>query len=88
MVQTKGRLRTSPTSKHPEVMRARAHMEEARRSCEKEWSTENWEVLNKAKHQLFNTYDRIKGEKLMEKVRKMEAVHGEQQYKESWKVIN
>ena len=43
--------------------------------------------MNEANHQLFNTYNRIKGEKLMENVRKVEAVHGERQYKESWKVM-
>ena len=32
--------------------------------------------------------DRIKGEKLMEKVRKVGSVHGERQYRESWKVLN
>ncbi|KAJ8418922.1 hypothetical protein AAFF_G00004210 [Aldrovandia affinis] len=31
---------------------------------------------------------RIKGEELMEKVKKVETVHGERRYKESWKVIN
>lgn len=66
----------------------RARMVEARRSFERERTEENREVLNEAKQLLFNTYDRIKGEELMEKVRKVEAVHGERQYKESWRVIN
>ena len=63
-------------------------MEEACRSYDKERTEENREVLNDAKHQLFNTYDQVKGDMLMEKVERVEAVHGERQYKESWKIIN
>ena len=44
--------------------------------------------MNKAKQLLFNTYDRIKGEELMERVQRVEAAHGEQQYGEAWRVIN
>ncbi|KAJ8367026.1 hypothetical protein AAFF_G00333840 [Aldrovandia affinis] len=87
-VPTKGRHRASPRSKHPEVVRARTRVEEARRSFEREGTTESQEELNGAKQQLFSTYDRIKGEELMEKVKKVETVHGERRYKESWKVIN
>ncbi|KAJ8393714.1 hypothetical protein AAFF_G00057670 [Aldrovandia affinis] len=35
-----------------------------------------------------STYDKIKGEELMEKVRRVEAAQGKQQYGESWRVIN
>ncbi|KAJ8398095.1 hypothetical protein AAFF_G00431720 [Aldrovandia affinis] len=87
-VPTKGRHRASPRSKHPEVVRARTRVEEARRSFEREGTAESQEELNGAKQQLFGTYDRIKGEELMEKVKKVETVHGERRYKESWKVIN
>ncbi|KAJ8383589.1 hypothetical protein AAFF_G00216620 [Aldrovandia affinis] len=58
------------------------------RSFEREGTAESQEELNGAKQQLFSTYDRIKGEELMEKVKKVETVHGERRYKESWKVIN
>ncbi|KAJ8385856.1 hypothetical protein AAFF_G00179220 [Aldrovandia affinis] len=71
-----------------EVVRARTRVEEARRSFEREGTAESQEELNGAKQQLFSTYDRIKGEGLMEKVKKVETVHGERRYKESWKVIN
>ena len=86
-VPTKRRMRTLLLSKHPNVIQARARMEEARRSYEKKWTEENREVLNDAKHQLFNTYDQVKGEMLMERVERLEAVHGERQYVESWKMI-
>ena len=87
-VPTKGRLRASTRSKHPEVVRVRAQVAEARRSYEREGTAESREELNSAKQQLFNTYDRIKGEEMLEKVKRVEAEHGEQKYKESWKVIN
>ncbi|KAJ8413758.1 hypothetical protein AAFF_G00082650 [Aldrovandia affinis] len=58
------------------------------RSFVREGTAESQEELNGAKQQLFSTYDRIKGEELMEKVKKVETVHGERRYKESWKVIN
>ena len=87
-VPTKRRMRSFPISKHQNVIQARARMEEARRSYDKERNEENREVLNDAKHQLFNTYDQVKGDMLMEKVERVEAVHGERQYKESWKIIN
>ena len=44
--------------------------------------------LNEAKQLLFSTYDRIKGEELMERVQRVQAAHGERQYGEAWKVIN
>ncbi|KAJ8404730.1 hypothetical protein AAFF_G00335930 [Aldrovandia affinis] len=66
----------------------RTRVEEARRSFVREGTAESQEELNGAKQQLFSTYDRIKGEELMEKVKKVETVHGERRYKESWKVIN
>ncbi|KAJ8362609.1 hypothetical protein AAFF_G00367560 [Aldrovandia affinis] len=71
-----------------EVVQARTRVEEARRSFVREGTAESQEELNGAKQQLFSTYDRIKGEELMEKVKKVETVHGERRYKESWKVIN
>ena len=63
-------------------------MAEARRRDEREGTAESREELNSAKQQLFNTYDRIKEEEMLEKVKRVEAEHGEQKYKESWKVIN
>ena len=87
-VPTKRRMRTFPVSTHPDVVQARAQMVEARRRYEKERTVENQGMLNKTKEQLFSTYDQVKGEMLMEKVEKVEAVHGERQYKESWKIIN
>ena len=44
--------------------------------------------LNEAKQLLFSTYDRIKGEELMERVQRVQAAHGERQYGEASKVIN
>ena len=87
-VPVKGKLKNSPTSRHPEVAQARIRMEEASREWEKEGSTENRENLREAKQNLYATYDRVEGRKLMEKVKKVEAAHGERQYKEAWRVIN
>ncbi|KAJ8384488.1 hypothetical protein AAFF_G00205090 [Aldrovandia affinis] len=87
-VPTTERIRVSPRSRHPEVMQAHAKVEEARRSFDRERTTERRGVLNEAKQLLFSTYDKIKGEELMEKVRRVEAAQGEQQYGESWRVIN
>ena len=44
--------------------------------------------LNEAKQLLFSTYDKFKGEELMERVQRVQAAHGERQYGEAWKVIN
>ena len=44
--------------------------------------------MNEAKQRLFNTYDKIKGEELMEKVRRVEAAQRKQWYRDSWRVIN
>lgn len=63
-------------------------MAEARRNYVREGTAESREELNSAKQQLFNTYDRIKREDMLEKVKKVGAEHGEKRYKESWKVIN
>lgn len=87
-VPAKGRLRASPRSKQPEVVRARAQVAEARRSYEREGTAVSREELNSAKQQLFNNYDRIRGEEVLERVKRVETEHGEQRYKESWKVIN
>ena len=51
-------------------------------------ATEQRETLKEAKHLLFAKYDTIKGQELMQKVRRVEAAHGEFQYSESWRVIN
>ncbi|KAJ8397370.1 hypothetical protein AAFF_G00439190 [Aldrovandia affinis] len=71
------KIRTSSRSKHPEVMAAREKVVDAHRSFDYEWTMENREILKEAK-QLFNTYDKIKGEELMERVRRVEAARGEQ----------
>lgn len=92
MVATKLRLslrvRASLRSRHPEVPGARGQVAEARRIYEREGTAESREELNSAKQQLFGTYDKIKGTEILEKVKRVEAEHGEQRYKESWKVIN
>ena len=75
-------------SKHPDVVAARQRVEEARRAYDQEPSTEQRETLKEAKHLLFDIYDTIKGQELMQKVRRVEAAHGEFQYSESWRVIN
>ncbi|KAJ8399547.1 hypothetical protein AAFF_G00409580 [Aldrovandia affinis] len=82
------KTRTSSRSKHPEVVAAREKVVDARRSFDHERTMENREILKEAKQLLFNTYDKIKGEELMEKVQRMEAAQGEQRYGESWRVIN
>ncbi|KAJ8389329.1 hypothetical protein AAFF_G00121940 [Aldrovandia affinis] len=87
-VPTTERIRVSPRFRHPEVVQAHAKVEEARRSFNRERTTERRGVLNEAKQLLFSTYDKIKWEELMEKVRRVEAAQGEQQYGESWRVIN
>ncbi|KAJ8379026.1 hypothetical protein AAFF_G00231950 [Aldrovandia affinis] len=45
-------------------------------------------ILNEAKQLLFSTYDKIKGEELMERVQRVQAAQGERQYGEAWRVIN
>ena len=82
------RVRTSPRSKHPEVVAARKEVEEARQSFNRERTAESREVLNEAKQHLFSTYDKIMGEELTEKVRRVEVAQGEQRYGEAWRVIN
>ncbi|KAJ8413708.1 hypothetical protein AAFF_G00082150 [Aldrovandia affinis] len=81
------KTRTSSRSKHP-VVAAREKVVDAHRSFDHERTMENREILKEAKQLLFNTYDKIKGEELMEKVRRVEAAQGEQRYGESWRVIN
>ena len=87
-VPTLEKARISLRSKHPEVVAARGKVVDARQSFNCEGTTENREMLNEAKQLLFNTYDKIKGEELMEKVRKVETAQGEQRYGEAWRVIN
>ncbi|CAL8362740.1 unnamed protein product [Boreogadus saida] len=53
-------------------------VEEARQSFARERTTERRGLMNEAKQRLFNTYDKIKWEELMEKVRRVEAAQGEQ----------
>ncbi|KAJ8351146.1 hypothetical protein SKAU_G00226220 [Synaphobranchus kaupii] len=82
------KTRTSPRSRHPEVVAAREKVVNARRSFDREGTTENREALKEAKQLLFNTYDKIREEELMEKVHRVEAARGEQQYGEAWRGIN
>ncbi|XP_033990665.1 craniofacial development protein 2-like [Trematomus bernacchii] len=82
------RARTSLRSRHPEVVAARGRVEEARLNFEREPTLERRGVLNEAKQLLFSTYDTIKGEELMESVRRVQAAQGERQYGEAWRVIN
>ncbi|KAK1874662.1 Craniofacial development protein 2 [Dissostichus eleginoides] len=77
------RARTSLRSKHPEVVAARGRVEEARLNFELEPTLERRGVLNEAKQFLFSTYDTIKGEELMESVRRVQAAQGERQYGEA-----
>ncbi|XP_049332441.1 uncharacterized protein LOC125800254 [Astyanax mexicanus] len=82
------RVRTSMRSKHPEVVVARSRVEEARLSFEREPTAESRGELNEAKQFLFRTYDTIRGEELMERVRRVQEAQGCQQYGEAWRVIN
>ena len=75
-------------SNHPDVIAARQRVEAARRALDQEPSEEQRETLKEAKRLLFDEYDKIKGEELMQKVRRVEAAYGEFQYSESWRVIN
>ena len=82
------RARTSLRSKHPEVVAARGSVEEARLNFECEPTQQRRGELREAKQLLFSTYDNIKGEELMEKVRREQAAQGEKQYEEAWRIIN
>ena len=82
------RARTSLRSRHPEVVAARERVEEARLNFEREPNVERRRSLKEAKQLLFSTYDTIKGEELMESVRRVQAAQGEKQYGEAWRVIN
>ncbi|XDV26400.1 hypothetical protein PO909_030130 [Leuciscus waleckii] len=82
------KVRTSLRSKHPEVIAARGMVEEARLNFEREQTAERRSELNEAKQFLFRTYDAIKEVELMERVRRVQAAQGEQQYGEAWRVIN
>ncbi|KAJ8406462.1 hypothetical protein AAFF_G00300360 [Aldrovandia affinis] len=82
------KTRTSLQSRHPDVVVARGRVEEARLGYVREPTVERRGILNEAKQLLFSTYDKIKGEELMERVQRVQAVQGERQYGEAWRVIN
>ena len=87
-VPVQDRARTSKRSKHPEVVAARSRVEEARLNFERDPAAEKRAELNEAKQLLFSAYDSVRGEELMESVRRVELAHGERQYGEAWRVIN
>ncbi|KAJ8406480.1 hypothetical protein AAFF_G00300540 [Aldrovandia affinis] len=82
------KTRTSLQSRHPDVVVARGRVEEARLGYVREPTVERRGILNEAKQLLFSTYDKIKGEELMERVQRVQAAQGERQYGEAWMVIN
>ncbi|KAJ8417432.1 hypothetical protein AAFF_G00286590 [Aldrovandia affinis] len=82
------KTRTSLQSRHPDVVVACGRVEEARLGYVREPTVERRGILNEAKQLLFSTYDRIKGEELMERVQRVQAAQGERQYGEAWRVIN
>ncbi|KAJ8366611.1 hypothetical protein AAFF_G00348450 [Aldrovandia affinis] len=82
------RIRTSLQSRHPDIVVARGRVEEARLGYVSEPTVERRGILNEAKQLLFSTYDKIKGEELMERVQRVQAAQGERQYGEAWRVIN
>ena len=84
-VPVQDRARTSKRSKHPEVVRARSRVEEAQLNFERDPAAEKRVELNDAKQLLFSAYDSVRGEELMECVRRVELAHGERQYGEAWK---
>ena len=87
-VPVQDKTRSSLRSRHPEVVAARARLEEARLSFGQEPTAERRGILNEAKQHLFIIYDNIKEEELMERVRRVQSAHGERQYGEAWRVIN
>ncbi|CAJ1087327.1 PREDICTED: ubiquitin carboxyl-terminal hydrolase CYLD-like [Xyrichtys novacula] len=82
------RVRTPLRSKHLEVVAERGKVEEARLNFEREPTAKRRGELNEAKQCLFSTYDTIKREELMKRVRRVQEVQGEHQYREVWRVIN
>ncbi|KAJ8373004.1 hypothetical protein AAFF_G00272410 [Aldrovandia affinis] len=82
------KTRTSLQSRHPDIVVARGRVEEARLGYVSEPTVERRGILNEAKQLLFSTYDKIKGEELMERVQRVQAAQGERQYGEAWRVIN
>ncbi|KAJ8384046.1 hypothetical protein AAFF_G00211780 [Aldrovandia affinis] len=82
------KTRTSLQSRHPDVVVARGRVEEARLGYVREPTVERRGILNEVKQLLFSTYDKIKGEELMERVQRVQAAQGERQYGEAWRVIN
>ncbi len=63
-------------------------MEEACQNFDHDPTIDSPKILSEAKQPLFNAYDRIKGEELMEKVQRVQAAQIEHQHSESWRVIN
>ncbi|KAJ8389317.1 hypothetical protein AAFF_G00121820 [Aldrovandia affinis] len=82
------KTRTSLQSRPPDVVVARGRVEEARLGYVREPTVERRGILNEAKQLLFSTYNKIKGEELMERVQRVQAAQGERQYGEAWRVIN
>ncbi|KAJ8372628.1 hypothetical protein AAFF_G00280930 [Aldrovandia affinis] len=82
------KTRTSLQSRHPDVVVACGRVEEARLGYVSDPTVERRGILNEAKQLLFSTYDKIKGEELMERVQRVQAAQGERQYGEAWRVIN
>ena len=85
-VPLKGKLKNSPTSRHPDVTTARVQMEEASKEWESEGSEESREKLSEAKRKLYEAYDQVEGRKLMEEVKRRHmaiqgGMEGNQRYK-------
>lgn len=69
-------------------MAAHRELEVIHRQFDLDPTTEHRETLNEAKQLLIAAYGRVKGEELMEKVRRVETAQGKHQYSESWSVVN
>ena len=69
-------------------MEAREEVVRTRAQHEREKTENNRRAMNEAKQQLFNTYDRIQEEEIMEKAKRVNSAQGEQRYGEAWQVIN
>ena len=63
------RSRASLRSRHPEVVAAREEAMKTKMSYEAEKTEDRRRDMNKAKEQLFNTYNKIDDEELLKKVR-------------------
>ena len=62
------RTRKSQRSKHPEIVTAREEVVKIRARHDREMTESSRDAMNKAKQQLFSTYDRIKEEQIAGKV--------------------